>query len=274
MPELPEVETVVNGISPKLKNCKILKTNYSKKNLRLPIDENELNACVNHNFNSIYRRAKYVICNLSNGQSLVFHLGMSGQLTIQNEREVKKHDHIVMQIEKDNEKSWLVFNDPRRFGLCIVEPTENLYSHKLFSNLGLEPLTEVNVENFTTLLKDKKTNIKNFLMNAKYIVGIGNIYASEALFLANIHPLRKCCDLTKKEVEKLLQGIIKTLQEAIIAGGSTLKDYVNSNGETGYFQHKFKVYNKAGKPCEICGDAIEKIVISNRSTYYCTQCQL
>lgn len=225
-------------------------------------------------------------------QVLIIHLGMSGRLTIQNEAyERKKHDHVILKLNgllsgtvaerassrlrKTNDHSLLlVFNDARRFGIIALTDLENLSQHKLFRKLGLEPLSsEFTVAKLKALFKNRNKNIKNTLMDASLIVGIGNIYASEALFRSGIHPERTASSLSDKDVKKLHEQIIITLEDAIRAGGSTLKDFSKANGESGYFQYQFKAYGREGLPCFICKTLIQRIVQGGRSSFFCSKCQ-
>ena len=217
---------------------------------------------------------------------------MSGRLTIQDEvYERKKHDHVILKLNgllsgtvaerassrlrKTNDHSLLlVFNDARRFGVITLTDLENLSQHKLFRKLGLEPLSsEFTVAKLKALFKNRNKNIKNTLMDASLIVGIGNIYASEALFRSGIHPERTASSLSDKDVKKSHEQIIITLEDAIRAGGSTLKDFSKANGESGYFQYQFKAYGREGLPCFICKTLIQRIVQGGRSSFFCSKCQ-
>jgi formamidopyrimidine-DNA glycosylase len=205
-------------------------------------------------------------------------------LTIQDEAyQRKKHDHVILKLNGTahenaeigvRQQCLLVFNDARRFGIFTLTDLENLSQHKLFRKLGLEPLArEFTVAKLKALFKNRNKNIKNTLMDASLIVGIGNIYASEALFRSGIHPERTASSLTDKDIKKLHEQIIITLEDAIRAGGSTLKDFSKANGESGYFQYQFKVYGREDLPCFTCKTLIKRIVQGGRSSFFCSKCQ-
>jgi formamidopyrimidine-DNA glycosylase len=276
MPELPEVETVCRGLSGNILGLKVSSVEVYAEKLRdfIPLDLNK--KILNHTITKIERKAKYILIHLAanaNFQSpvLIIHLGMSGRLTIQDEvYERKKHDHVILKLNS----LLLVFNDARRFGIFTLTDLESLSQHKLFRKLGLEPLSkEFTVAKLKALFKNRNKNIKNTLMDASLIVGIGNIYASEALFRSGIHPERTASSLSDKDIKKLHEQIIITLEDAIRAGGSTLKDFSKANGESGYFQYQFKVYGREGLPCFICKTLIQRIVQGGRSSFFCSKCQ-
>jgi formamidopyrimidine-DNA glycosylase len=269
MPELPEVQTVVSGLSQTIVGKTIENYRYSGKSFRgkkALIDPQTLIAST---IKKCLRRAKYILLELSNNYTLLIHLGMSGKLLFQSSD--LKHDHLVL-VFKDN--TTLRFNDPRRFGILKVIKTNDLDNEPLLKNLGVEPLEpEFTTYTLGEICKNKNSPIKSVLMNANQIVGIGNIYASEALFDARILPNRKASTLSSKEISSLYISIVKVLTIAIQSGGSTLRDYVRSNGDVGYFQHQFKVYGRHDKPCTHCGFHIQKTIMSGRSTYSCNKCQ-
>jgi formamidopyrimidine-DNA glycosylase len=276
MPELPEVETVCRGLSGNILGLKVSSVEVYAEKLRdfIPLDLNK--KILNHTITKIERKAKYILIHLaananSQSQVLIIHLGMSGRLTIQDEvYERKKHDHVILKLNS----LLLVFNDARRFGIFTLTDLENLSRHKLFRKLGLEPLSsDFTVAKLKALFKNRNKNIKNTLMDASLIVGIGNIYASEALFRSGIHPERTASSLSDKDIKKLHEQIIITLEDAIRAGGSTLKDFSKANGESGYFQYQFKVYGREGLPCFICKTLIQRIVQGGRSSFFCSKCQ-
>jgi formamidopyrimidine-DNA glycosylase len=276
MPELPEVETVCRGLSENILGLNVSSVEVYAEKLRdfIPADLNK--KILNHTITKIERKAKYILIHLAanahfQSQVLIIHLGMSGRLTIQDEvYERKKHDHVILKLNG----LLLVFNDARRFGVLTLTDLENLSQHKLFRKLGLEPLSsEFTVAKLKALFKNRNKNIKNTLMDASLIVGIGNIYASEALFRSGIHPERTANSLTDKDIKKLHEQIIITLEDAIRAGGSTLKDFSKANGESGYFQYQFKVYAREGFPCFICKTPIQRIVQGGRSSFFCSKCQ-
>jgi len=308
MPELPEVETVCSGLAPKLIGANILAIKTYTKKLRIPIPVKLLDRCVSDpssraakrrgnpptkrhcepegrsnpravGITNIIRRSKYIILELTNNYSIILHLGMSGRLTLKAIPDYNraKHDHVVIHLDNN----YLVaFNDPRRFGLITVVPSAELSKHKLITNLGAEPLVtkfqtqaKWTAENLAASLKGRSRDIKACIMDASIVVGVGNIYASESLYLAGIDPRRKAGSLKQEEISELYKAIKTTLTAAIKAGGSSLRDYRQADGKLGYFQHKFKVYDRAGQPCSSCKTKIERIRQAGRSTYLCPQCQ-
>ncbi len=271
MPELPEVETVVCGLKNHIVNKSIVGAKVSEKKLRAMYPAN-FEECVSGGIvQNIWRRAKYIILTLHNGYSIIFHLGMSGKLLYKQLVAEKKHVHVVIYF---SDGSVLQFEDPRRFGLVDVCISANMCQYRLFANLGPEPLSEeFSISYIMQYVKGKNVSVKNLLMNSNFVVGIGNIYASEVLYEAKINPLRKAFTLTKQEVICLHNAILEVLNCAIKAGGSTLKDYVNADGDVGNYQHQFRVYGRGEKECYRCGDYIMKEVQAGRATYYCIGCQ-
>lgn len=281
MPELPEVETVCRGIAAHIKNSSIKSIKVFNPKLRIPIPKDLAKNLVNTKVKQIKRKAKYILIYLDNQRILVIHLGMSGRLQIigdkqerifyHQESKHKKHDHLLVEFSNG---TIMVYNDTRKFGLVTMVEAHKLKSHKLFKSLGAEPLSkDFNDEEFYQLIKTRNKSIKSVIMDASIIVGVGNIYASESLFRAGIKPTRLANSLTKQEASKLQKAIVATLEQAIDSGGSTLKDYAQANGASGYFQHKFLVYGKAGKPCKRCSGVISKIIQNGRSSFYCESCQ-
>ncbi|MFK5913310.1 MAG: bifunctional DNA-formamidopyrimidine glycosylase/DNA-(apurinic or apyrimidinic site) lyase [Woeseiaceae bacterium] len=270
MPELPEVETTRRGIAPHIEGNTISKVIVRNRSLRWPIPTG-LNKKLSHlNINSVVRRAKYLLLNTDVG-TLIIHLGMSGSLRILKiDEAVEKHDHFELQFENG---ICLRLRDPRRFG-CVLFHKGNVLEHKLLINLGPEPLDEAfNSELLFQKSRKRKTSIKQLIMDAKIVVGVGNIYASEALFLAKIKPKRLAGKITKQNSENLSKAIKTILTKAIKQGGTTLKDFRSSDGKPGYFQQKLKVYGRENEPCTICSKPIKQITLGQRSTYYCTSCQ-
>ncbi len=271
MPELPEVETVVRGLNNTVLGEKIESVKVLQPKLRIPIPDNLAKLLVGAKIKSITRRAKYILIHLNNNYTWVIHLGMSGRLTTHNKMPpLKKHDHVIISLKRTT----MVYNDTRRFGLMIIIKDQSINDYSSFKNLGLEPLEK----SFTgrklyDLIHKSNSDIKSVLMNQNIVVGVGNIYASESLFSAHISPLRKASKISLKECGLLVNSIKSVLNEAIKSGGSTLRDYVSSSGDKGYFQHKFKVYDKKGKPCPKCKSPIKRITQKGRSTYYCQNCQ-
>ena len=274
MPELPEVQTVVNGIKSKINKHKILRFKKYISKLRYPIQKNLSSEVENSTVTTVYRRAKYIIINLSNNRSLVIHLGMSGRIIIvKNNKKKFKHTHFSILFDKN-----LVFQfiDPRRFGYIFVTETASLERHRFFVNLGVEPLIrQFNDRYLLNVTKNKKSPIKNIIMNQKYIVGVGNIYASEALFMSGIHPFRLGKDITKRDCVKLVRAIKSVLKKSIKLGGSSINDHTMVSGKMGYFQNKLYVYGKEGSKCakRSCQSPIIRIVIAQRSSFYCSECQ-
>ncbi len=274
MPELPEVETICNRLRNQILN-KIVKEAFQitkHLNLRYPISKSIEDSFTNAKLLSISRRSKYIIINFDNGLSLIIHLGMSGKVLLEGDNYVyKKHDHFVL---KFNDGVQLIYNDARRFGLIDYVQTQHITNYHRFTNLGAEPLSaEFSLAYFHKILLNKKQPIKLTIMDNQNIVGIGNIYASESLFASKISPLRAACSLNDDEVEMLRDKIIEILKEAIKQGGSSIKDYRNSDGEAGYFQHYFKVYGREKKECIVCEDKIIKVKQAGRASFYCPACQ-
>ena len=269
MPELPEVETIRLGLK-NIVGRKIVKIFRSEKKLRLE-PSLDFQALKSAKISEIFRRARYLIFNLSNDLSLIIHLGMSGRITLEREFKQLKHDHFACEF---NDETWLVFNDPRRFGFVDLVKTKDLSRHKMLTKLGPEPLEkEFNFSDFFKKLRSKKTNIKTAIMDNHMVVGVGNIYTNESLFDSGISPLRKTDSLTKNEIEKLISSIKKIIKAAIKSGGSSISDYVDSHGNFGRFQDDFKVYGRPGEKCLQCKNLIQRIVQSGRASFFCNQCQ-
>jgi len=270
MPELPEVETTCRGIAPHIENNTISRIIVRNRNLRWPIPTGLNTKLKNKKILSVTRRAKYLLVKTEVG-TLIIHLGMSGSLRILPTTEtVEKHDHFEIQF-KDG--ICLRLRDPRRFGSVLWTKDDPL-KHKLLINLGPEPLDkEFNADLLFEKSRKRKTTIKQFIMDAKIVVGVGNIYASEALFLSNIHPKRLAGKLSKAQSLILTKAIKKILRQAIKQGGTTLKDFTSSDGKPGYFSQKLKVYNRAGESCLTCKKPIKQITLGQRSTFYCSSCQ-
>lgn len=272
MPELPEVETVCRGLSGMMEGQRITHVTLRRPDLRIPFPQGFAAQVAGKKVMAIQRRAKYILITLEDGIVILLHLGMSGRIFLRDAgTKPQKHDHVIFDVGQGKE---IVFNDPRRFGLVDLTRQDAWQTHPLLKNLGLEPLeNSFNGAALYALTRKRKTPIKLLLMNASLIVGVGNIYASESLFRAGISPLRHAGKLTQKEADGLVVSIKQVLQDAIKAGGSSLKDFVAADGETGYFQHHFSVYGKEGQPCERCKHPIKQIKQSGRSTFYCPSCQ-
>ena len=273
MPELPEVETVVRGIRPFVENKTINDIIVRNPNLRYKMPDGFSNTIVGAKINNVSRRAKYILLEADNDQVIVVHLGMSGSLIAYTEQQdaYKKHDHVVFIMEG---QEYLIYNDPRRFGLVVSIAKDELEQHKFFKHLGPEPLTNrFNAEYLCEALANKKAPIKTALMDNMIVVGVGNIYASESLFRSGIKPTRAANSVSETELERLTYAIREVLQEVIDSGGSTLRDYVNSSGDSGYFQHHFAVYGRENETCERCGATVKRIKQAGRSTFFCDSCQ-
>lgn len=269
MPELPEVETTRRGILPHLRSERVREVIIRNPAMRWPVEEN-VNLITGMVITSVARRAKYLLIECSAG-TLMLHLGMSGSLRIcQPDIPLKKHDHFIMRLENGTE---LRLHDPRRFG-AVIWHEGDVADHPLISHLGPEPLgNDFHADYLQQACSGRKTTIKQHIMNGKVVVGVGNIYASEALFRCGIHPKRLAGRISKARLVKLVIEIKAVLDEAINQGGTTLRDFLNESGEPGYFKQRLTVYDREKEPCRICGKPIHKIVISNRATYYCMSCQ-
>ncbi len=277
MPELPEVETICQALKPLLEGQSFLKIQANQPDLRYPLPVN-LETALNHKLISlICRRAKYLLLDFSHGLTLIWHLGMSGRVIIENLNapylKSGPHDHVIF-ITSNNYK--ITFRDPRRFGFLLLNPTNQIKGIKPFNILGPEPLGDppLTALEFYEGLKFRTIPIKNALLDQRIIAGLGNIYASEALWQARLSPRRGANTLSLKETKILLIEIQNVLRRAISAGGSTLRDYAQPNGDTGYFQYSFNVYNREHLLCNHCHfTPITRIVQSGRATYYCDKCQ-
>lgn len=269
MPELPEVETTLRGIEPYLLKKKILNIQVRQAQLRWPVP-GTLAELKNQTVQSLDRRGKYIIASTKTG-SIIIHLGMSGSLRIVDKPfDLRKHDHVIFELHENRS---MVYHDPRRFG-TILWTSEPAMQHSLLRKLGPEPLSDsFDGGLLFKLSRNKKVAVKNFIMNGHIVVGVGNIYANEALFRSGIRPGKAAGRVTGVQYNLLAQNIKKVLDAAIKSGGTTLRDFVNSKGEPGYFQQTLNVYGREGEPCHQCGDAIKQRTIGQRSTFYCANCQ-
>ncbi len=275
MPELPEVETVMRGLMPVMDGQQIVRAEVRREGLRWPFPERFGERLTGARVAGLQRRAKYILIALDSGESLLVHLGMSGKVTIDESgaQPPEKHDHVVLDMENGVR---ILFNDPRRFGSLDLLETANRDTHKLLSALGPEPLGNgFNAAYFSTRLKGRKTTIKSAMLDQKIVAGLGNIYVCEALWRAGIAPQSSSAALNPARVSTLVGHIRDVLVEAIEAGGSSLKDYRQANGELGYFQHSFKTYGREGATClkPECSGEIARITQSGRSSFYCPSCQ-
>jgi formamidopyrimidine-DNA glycosylase len=272
MPELPEVETLKRSLEKHIVGHKIISFIKLRTSLRSNLDPNLTEKTINSTIKNVRRIAKYLIIELDNNNSIVFHLGMTGRLTFRKDNyDLQKHDHIILVLGNQN---LIIFNDARRFGMVYVSATNDLESQKYLKNLGPEPFSEeFNVKYLEDCFRNRKTPIKLAIMDNKIVVGVGNIYASESLFLSKINPSKLLQNLTKDEIARLIESIIFVLNEAIMAGGTTLRDFVNGDNKPGYFKQNLKVYDRKNADCYSCGAMIVKISQSGRATYYCPGCQ-
>lgn len=278
MPELPEVETIKTALEHSLGNTRIESIIIRNPNLRQKIPADLPEKAQNTNIIKFRRRAKYIIIDLNNKLSLIWHMGMSGKVLICKElpKELNKHDHVIIKTKN----GFMIYNDPRRFGLFTYTSTNTIFKHKLFKNIGPEPFEDTfSGPYLLNKLKNKNIPIKAAILDQKLVVGIGNIYASEALFLAGISPFRPANKLTLNEYTLLVEKSREVLIKAIAAGGSTLRDYEKPDGSLGYFQNQHCVYQKSGQKCPNCKcniketGGIQKSIIAGRSTFYCTHKQ-
>jgi formamidopyrimidine-DNA glycosylase len=278
MPELPEVETVRRGLVPRLVGHRIVRLLQRRRDLRIPLPARFAARVEGRTVRAIDRRAKYLLIRLDDGITLIAHLGMSGRMVLHDARSAAehpfdRHDHVVM----DTEEGWQIrFNDARRFGLMLLVANEKLAAHKLFKGLGPEPLDrEFDGAALAARLKGRRTTIKAALLDQKTLVGVGNIYACEALFMAGLSPRRSAHTVQGERAERLVAAIKEVLLRAIDDGGSTLRDHMQPDGELGYFQTRFNVYDREGTNCPTrsCGGTVRRLVQSGRSTFYCAHCQ-
>lgn len=270
MPELPEVETTRRGIKPYIEGQVIHKVVVRDKRLRWPVPDNLPGLIEGKTIRTIDRRAKYLLLNTDSG-FLIIHLGMSGNLRIlQQPESPQKHDHVDIVLKNGH---CLRYHDPRRFGAVLwSELPAN--EHKLLKALGPEPLeTEFTAKRLYQLSRGRTQAIKTFIMDNHVVVGVGNIYANEALFKAGIRPDRPCGKVSLERYERLVSSIRETLAKAIEQGGTTLRDFVGADGKPGYFKQELLVYGKAGQPCTHCSSLIKEIRLGNRSTCFCSKCQ-
>jgi formamidopyrimidine-DNA glycosylase len=293
MPELPEVETVRLGLAPVLVGNRFARVEQRRGDLRFPLPQHFGQRLKGRTIEALDRRAKYLLARLDDGEVLVMHLGMTGRFSIDRangkslelgefadeQKPAPKHEHIVFHL---TDGATVRYSDARRFGLMDLIQGETLQGHPLFKGLGLEPMgPDFTAGWLAARLKGKATSIKAALLDQRLIVGVGNIYASEALYRAGISPMRLAGTLATKtgkptkKTKALVNGVKAVLGEAIKAGGSTLRDYAGADGKLGRFQHRFKVYGREGKPCprKGCSGTIRRIVQGGRSTFYCPSCQ-
>lgn len=271
MPELPEVETTRRGIEPHILGKKVRLLTVRNARLRWPIDD-ELGAQLqNQTLLAVKRRGKYLLLQFSTGHLLI-HLGMSGSLRIIDPREPPGfHDHVDLLF---GVKLGLRYTDPRRFG-CWVWAQGDVSAHKLLAKLGPEPLSDAFTAGYLwAKARGRKQNLKTFIMDSHIVVGVGNIYANEALFLSHLRPRKRAGSLTRAAAEVLVEEIKTVLASAIEQGGTTLKDFVGGDGKPGYFQQRLYVYGRGGESCRVCHSVLKEIRVADRATVYCAKCQL
>ncbi len=282
MPELPEVETVRRGLAPAMEGVVIERAQVNRPDLRWPFPTGMAERLTGQLVERLRRRSKYILADLASGESLLIHLGMSGRMLVSGDplgRFVhshpapEKHDHVVLHMGNG---ARITFNDPRRFGAMDLMQTARADQHKLLAILGPEPLGNTfNEAHLVAALKGRNTPIKSALLDQRIVAGLGNIYVCEALYRAGIHPARKAGRISSARIAALVPIIRTVLTEAIEAGGSSLRDFRQADGELGYFQHSFDVYGRENAPCRTpgCGQVIRRIVQSGRSSFYCGECQ-
>ncbi|QND58501.1 bifunctional DNA-formamidopyrimidine glycosylase/DNA-(apurinic or apyrimidinic site) lyase [Mesorhizobium huakuii] len=295
MPELPEVETVRRGLQPVLEGARLTKVEARRPDLRFPFPERFSERLTGKTITALGRRAKYLTMHVQDGPVLICHLGMSGSFRIETDDDGETpgvfhhersksttHDHVVFDVvAADGARSRVIFNDPRRFGFMLFAEGSP-ETHPMLAGLGVEPTgNALDGVLLASLLKGRGSPLKAALLDQKLIAGLGNIYVSEALWRAGLSPLRAAGTIAKpgkkarEQSERLAEAIRSVISDAIAAGGSSLRDYVHTDGSLGYFQHSFAVYDREGEPCPKpgCGGHIERIVQSGRSTFYCRTCQ-
>lgn len=282
MPELPEVETVRAGLAPVMEGEVIAKATVNRPDLRWPFPERMAERLTGARVLRLRRRSKYILADLDRGESLLIHLGMSGRMLVSGDplgRFVhdhpapEKHDHVVFDMDNG---ARITFNDPRRFGAMDLFSTNSADEHPLLSSLGPEPLGNVFSEShLISQLKPRNLPIKSALLDQKIVAGLGNIYVCEALFRGGIHPARRTRNIAEHRIAALVPIIRNVLGQAIEAGGSSLRDFRQADGELGYFQHSFDVYGREGELCKTkgCTAKIHRLVQSGRSSFYCPTCQ-
>jgi formamidopyrimidine-DNA glycosylase len=287
MPELPEVEVVKRSLKSSIRHLTIKKVTINTNKLRYFIKKKHFNKIINKKILSIKRRSKYILINLSSNLSLLAHLGMTGKFIIENNTGIKnktsfyyeinkndqKHNHLIFHLSQNKK---LIYNDVRKFGFIKIINSKNIQKNDHIRLLGPEPLSNnFNLKYFKHCIVSKKRKLKDLLMDQKFVSGLGNIYVNEVLFLSKLDPTRPVNTLKPLDIVKILNFIKKILKLSIKKGGSSIKNFNNSNGKNGEFQQQFNVYGRAGKLClkKQCKELIRKINISNRSSFFCASCQ-
>jgi formamidopyrimidine-DNA glycosylase len=281
MPELPEVETVRRGLTPALEGARLARVDINRPDLRWPFPDRMADRLTGATIRALGRRSKYLLLHLDTDETLIVHLGMSGRMVVDDLQLGKfhrdagwlpQHDHVVFHTAEHR----VTFNDARRFGAMDLAPTDGLEAHWLIAKLGPEPLgNDFHEDHLIAAFRGKNTPVKTALLDQRIIAGLGNIYVNEALHRAGIAPTRKAGRIAAPRVAALVPIIRDVLGEAIAAGGSSLQDHRQTDGNLGYFQHRFRVYDREGKPCPTpgCTSEIKRIVQAGRSTFHCTTCQ-
>jgi formamidopyrimidine-DNA glycosylase len=280
LPELPEVETVRRGLEPVLSGRVIVRAEVRRPDLRWPFPPRLAERLTGRRVAALRRRSKYLLAELDGAETLILHLGMSGRLLVSGAQvgafhhphpAPEKHDHVVLDVEGG---ARITLNDARRFGALDLWPTAELDAHRLLAGLGPEPLGNgFGGAYLAGRLAGRRTPVKAVLGDQRVVAGLGNIYLAEALWRARVSPLRRAADVTPEEAETLAAAVRDVLRDAIAAGGSSLRDYRRADGELGYFQHSFAVYDREGEPCRRCGGPIARSVQSGRSSFWCPACQ-
>ncbi|MES1244205.1 MAG: bifunctional DNA-formamidopyrimidine glycosylase/DNA-(apurinic or apyrimidinic site) lyase [Acidobacteriota bacterium] len=273
MPELPEVEVLRRSLEPRLLSDRIERVEVRNADLREPVRPAELaRRTAGRTIEALRRRSKYLLIDLEGGQTLVVHLGMTGRLTVvPGDEPLEPHEHVAFFLASGRR---LRFRDPRRFGLVFAAPTRELAGNPHFAHLGIEPLEPGFGGAFLAgAAAGRRGPVKNFLMDGRIVVGIGNIYATEVLFRSGIHPNRSVGRISAARWERVAETAVEVLRSAIGEGGTTLNDFADGEGNSGYFQVSLGVYGREGEPCPVCGTPVRRIVQAGRSSFYCHRCQ-
>lgn len=285
MPELPEVETVRRGLAPAMEGASFVAVETRRPDLRIPFPQGFCQRLEGKRVEQLGRRGKYMTAGLSSDETLVMHLGMTGRFTVSAESgkarrgsphrdDAAAHRHVSFVMEGPNGEWRIDYDDPRRFGFMDLVGTAGLENSRHFAGMGPEPMgAGFTPESLKTSLTSRSAPIKAALLDQSVVAGLGNIYVCEALFRARISPRREAQNITAVKAALLHAAIRDVLAEAIEAGGSTLRNFAASDGAVGYFQHRFRVYDREGEPCPACGGAVRRFVQSGRSTFYCGNCQ-
>ena len=284
MPELPEVETVRRGLAPAMEGRRIIRAETRRPDLRFPFPPNFAGRVSGARLTTLGRRAKYLVGELSTGEALIMHLGMTGRFTVTEKAKSRRpgdfehdpgvdpaHDHVVFKLEGG---ASVIFNDPRRFGSMDLWPLGELDLFPAFASLGPEPISNAfSAEYLLASFAGKKAPIKAALLDQRVVAGLGNIYVSEALFRAGVLPTRAAGSIGKPRIAAIAACVRQVIEEAILAGGSSISDFAATDGSLGYFQHRFQVYDREGEPCLACAKPVKRIVQAGRSSFYCGKCQ-